>query len=123
MFERRDRSRYRIIRNCVVECKGTDHDGELHEISAVGAFICSRFSPQLGDAVVLHHPNVGAIAAAVVRLEQDGFALAFVSTSDSVLFALSALSQDMSTPPLDYGRVGPAPHAHDRRKSHPEHVS
>ena len=70
----------------------------LRTISASGAFLETSARPALGEAVELHHPEAGAIAATVRSLGPDGVELGFACGEGSVAFALAAIAADMSRP-------------------------
>jgi len=90
-------SRWRRRRMCVLIA---DHPAPaaLREISATGAFLETNARPALGSAVELHHPEAGAIEAVVRSLADDGIALSFTCSEQSVAFALAAIAADMSRP-------------------------
>jgi hypothetical protein len=93
---RRAFARYRSRRLCVIEA-GTRRDpARLRDISAVGAVLDTNARPPLGEAVRLHHPEAGAIAARVSRHSREGVGLSFDVGDEAVAFAMLALAVDMT---------------------------
>ncbi len=90
-------TRWRRRRMCLLVA-GAPAPAALRTISASGAFLETRVQPALGEAVELHHPEAGAIAATVRSLAPDGVELAFPLGEASVAFALAAIAADMSRP-------------------------
>ncbi|MFC3713131.1 PilZ domain-containing protein [Sphingoaurantiacus capsulatus] len=93
---RRAFARFRRRRMCVIEA-GTRRDpARLRDISAAGATLDTNARPPLGEAVRLHHPEAGEIAAHVSRHTREGVGLSFEVSDASVSFAMLALATDMT---------------------------
>jgi hypothetical protein len=90
-------SRWRRRRMCILVA-GAAAPAALRTISASGAFLETNARPALGDPVELRHPDAGAIEAIVRSLAPDGVEIAFPRSEDSVAFALTAISADMTRP-------------------------
>jgi hypothetical protein len=90
-------SRWRRRRMCVLIAEHPA-PAALREISATGAFLETNARPALGSQVELHHPEAGAIEAIVRSFADDGIALRFACSEQSVAFALAAIAADMSRP-------------------------
>ncbi|HEY0447190.1 MAG TPA: PilZ domain-containing protein [Allosphingosinicella sp.] len=90
-------SRWRRRRMCVL-IADLPVPAALRDISATGAFLETNARPKLGAAVELHHPEAGTIAGTVRSLADDGIAIGFDCSEQSVAFALAAITADMSRP-------------------------
>ena len=90
-------SRWRRRRMCVL-IADLPAPAALREISASGAFLETNVRPPLGAPVELHHPEAGRITATVRSLADDGVAIIFDRSEQSVAFALAAITADMSRP-------------------------
>lgn len=92
-------ARFRSRRVCVLVA-GTRRDpARLREVSAAGATLDTLTRPPLGEAVRLHHPEAGEIAARVSRHTRDGIGLSFEVDESAVSFAMRALAIDMTDRP------------------------
>lgn len=88
-------SRWRRRRMCVLVASHPA-PAALREVSGAGAFLETNARPALGEAVELHHPEAGAIAARVTGITADGVTLTFAPGESAVAFALAAIGADMS---------------------------
>lgn len=70
----------------------------LRDVSATGAFLETNARPSVGTLIELHHPEAGAIAGVVQAVAEDGIRIGFACSEQSVAFALSAITSDMSRP-------------------------
>ena len=90
-------SRWRRRRMCILQAE-TPYPAALREVSARGAFLETNARPDLGSAVLLRHPEAGAIQATVQALADDGIRLRFACGEQSMAFAMAAIAADMSKP-------------------------
>lgn len=89
-------ARFRSRRLCILVA-GTRRDAaRLRDVSAAGATLDTLSRPPLGEAVGLHHPEAGEIAARVSRHTRDGVGLSFEVDEAAVSFAMLALAIDMT---------------------------
>lgn len=90
-------SRWRRRRMCLLVAD-SPAPAALRTISAAGAVIETSLKPSIGDAVTLHHPDAGEIAARVSAVGSDSVSIGFELGERSVAFALAAVAADMSRP-------------------------